>query len=132
MPKGNPVRLDQELMSCAALKGQLQHRSVAEQIEYWADLGQLVSNIISLETILSIRAGLAKLNVEEVDAQAIDPDLVFGNLEASRQNGTLKTVVNKSSVRYQTSEKYPGLLEKIDESGRIVFGQFNNGEFIPR
>jgi hypothetical protein len=38
-----PVRLQENLMQAAKLTGERFHRSTAEQIEYWADIGRKVS-----------------------------------------------------------------------------------------
>ena len=61
MPKAaSPVRLQQELMQAAALSGGRFHRSTAEQIEYWAEIGRQVANLLDPDTLLAIAAGLAR------------------------------------------------------------------------
>jgi hypothetical protein len=39
----SPIRLQEELMQAAESTAKRFHRSTAEQIEYWADLGRSVS-----------------------------------------------------------------------------------------
>ena len=55
----SPIRLQAEFMHAAALPGKCYHRSTAVQIEYWADMGRLISSFIDPDTLLSvqIRAG---------------------------------------------------------------------------
>ena len=47
----SPIRLQNELMVSAKAVGVLMHRSAAEQIEYWASLGQKVSELVSPQTL---------------------------------------------------------------------------------
>ena len=56
--------LQEALMRSAALAGALHHRSAAQQIEYWASLGQGVSSQLDPESLLDVAAGLARLKVE--------------------------------------------------------------------
>jgi len=128
----SPVRLQRELMESARVSGSVQHRSAAEQIEYWADLGRKVARIIDPEVLLAVEAGLARITVEQVQSPAVDPDAVFDALAADRRSGELGAAVAEiSPIRYQASREYPGLLEQIDAAGRVLVGQFVDGEFHP-
>ena len=125
----SPVRLQEELMKSAKLAGELFHRSAAEQVEYWADIGRSVSRMIDPEQIITIRAGLSRIKVEPVYVKPVNPEEVFRNLEIKREDGTLAQQVTTNSVKYQVSFSHPGYLERI-ENGTITIGQFNNGEFV--
>ncbi len=132
MPKAaSPVRLQAALMHAATIAGQRQHRSAAEQIEYWAGIGRSVSKIIDQDTLLEIASGLVRLRIEPVEPVAIVPEAVFSDLERDRKSGTLADSVTTSSVRYQVSTRHPGQLEQILPDGRVLIGQFHNGEFTP-
>ena len=128
----SPVRLQAELMQAATTAGQRQHRSAAEQVEYWASLGRSVANSVDPDSLLAVSAGLSRLKIEPVEVSAIDPDDVFAALESEREAGTLVDSVTSSSVRYQISAKHPGYLEQIAADGKITTGQFSNGVFTPR
>lgn len=127
----SPVRLQEELMRSAALAGARQHRSAAQQIEYWAALGRAVAGLLDPDRLLAVQAGLAQLKVEPVTASPISPEQVFAALEADRSHGVLAQSVSSASVRYQASVAYPGLLERIDADGRRTVGRFLNGAFQP-
>ncbi|MBL4712192.1 MAG: hypothetical protein JKX75_06800 [Gammaproteobacteria bacterium] len=74
MPKANsPIRLQSELMQAAALSGKRNHRSTAEQIEYWADMGRRVAFFIDPDALLSVQSGLAKIKVEPVNITPVNP-----------------------------------------------------------
>ena len=131
MPKSSsPLRLQEDLMQAATLTAERFHRSTAEQIEYWADLGRKVSTIIDPDTLLSLSAGLSQLKIEPVYDQPVNPDKVFNSLEAQREQGTLTHKVTNSSVKYQSSMTHSGCLEQIDQNGIITTGQFKEGQFI--
>ncbi len=128
----SPIRLQDELMQAASLTAKQYHRSTAEQIEYWADMGRQISQVINPDVLLSLTSGLVRLKVEEVEDRIIDPDDVFNALETERENGSLKDYVSTSAVSYQVCETHPGYLEQIDSSGKVTVGTFKNGEFFER
>lgn len=127
----SPVRLQADLMAAASTAGGLLHRSAAEQIEHWADLGRRIAGKISPEAIIEITAGLATIKVEQIVAQPIEPEAVFAALDVSRESGVLASQVTDSTVRYQASSTHPGMLERIAANGDVAVGQFNNGVFTP-
>ena len=127
----SPVRLQETLMQAAKLTGERFHRSTAEQIEYWADIGRKVSSVLDPDTLLSVTTGLAQVKVEPIYGKAIDPDDAFNLLEAQREQGTLTQAVTSSAIKYQSSLIQPGYLEQIDQEGNVLVGQFKNGVFVP-
>lgn len=133
MPKAaSPVRLQAELMESARVSGSVQHRSTAEQIEYWADIGRKVSRTVDPDTLLAVEAGLVRIVVEQVKSEAVDPSSVFSALDADRNSGKLASAITeKSPIRYQASRSKPGLLEQVDQKGSSINGQFVDGEFVP-
>lgn len=133
MAKANsPIRLEQSLMDTAASVAKAAHRSTAEQIEFWADIGRTLTQIVDAHTLLSIKAGTVRVLVEPVQAEAIDPDELFEQLDADRASGSLSQRVTGCDIRYQASAAHPGWLEKICTDGSRVPGRFENGIFQPR
>ena len=126
----SPVRLQDDLMKAAKLTGERFHRSTAEQIEYWADIGRKVSTVLDPDALISIATGLTQVKVEPIYGKPIDPDEVFNLLETQRQQGSLTQVVTSGAIKYQSSLTHPGYLEQIDQEGNVLVGQFKNGEFI--
>lgn len=55
------VCLQKSLVDAATVAGQQFHRSTAEQIEYWADLGRRVAAVLDPLKLAEIRAGIATL-----------------------------------------------------------------------
>lgn len=126
----SPIRLQDELMQAAALTAERFHRSTAEQIEYWAEMGRNVAQMLGPDDLLSISAGLAKITVEPVHSEPIDPAAVFQSLETERVDGALPQTITGSAIKYQISFIHPGYLEQIQPDGRIKTGKFQGGEFI--
>jgi len=127
----SPVRLQEELMESARVSGAVQHRSAAEQIEYWADIGRKVSRTIDPDILLAVEAGLARITVENVKSSAVDPESVFAALDSDRESGVLASAIaEQSPIRYQASKSNPGLLEQVGPTGKTGIGQFINGEFV--
>lgn len=133
MAKANsPIRLDQSLMDSATSVAKAAHRSAAEQIEFWADVGRTLTQIIDVHTLVSLKAGTVRLLIEPVQTEAVDPDALFAQLDADRANGALSQRVTGCEVRYQASTAQPGWLEQIRADGSRVVGRFEGGTFQPR
>ena len=126
----SPIRLQQELMDAATRSGKRLHRSAAEQVEYWADIGRTVASIVTPDTLLAVSTGLATLKVEPVMGAPVDPTQVFAQLERDRATGTLAKSAAGRGIRYQPSRNFPGSLERIDADGQITVGIFRSGKFI--
>lgn len=132
MPKAaSPVRLQSELMESAARAGALQHRSAAEQIEYWAALGRQVARVLDPDTLLDLAAGAVRLHLEPVITPSVPPEQVFAAVEADRASGNLANAVTRAPLRYQSAACAPGLLEQIAADGTKVVGCFRDGVFTP-
>lgn len=127
----SPIRLQDDLMQAATLTAKRFHRSTAEQIEYWAELGRSVSSTLDPDVLSSVVSGLTKIKVEPIHSPSIDPADVFNALEQEREKGTLTSTVTQSAIKYQASTTHPGYLERIDANGNTV-GMFENGQFIPK
>lgn len=133
MPKAStPLRITAELLRRAAEAAPRFHRSTAAQVTYWAELGERVSALLDPNVLDQVQAGIARLRVEPVLGEPIDPAPVFAALEAERSAGTLPGRVTRDAVRYQASHAHPGWLERIDAAGGIELGRFRDGEFVPQ
>ena len=135
MPKSaSPVRLQEDLMQSASLAGSQLHRSAAEQIEYWASLGQQIAGFVNPQSLLAVAAGLARLRVEPIMAQPVASESVFAAVESERRSGALSRKVTQAAIRYQASRTHPGYLEQIDANGLRTLGTlgtFRQAVFVP-
>lgn len=131
MAKHTAIRLDNSLMIAAKNAAAVHKRTAVEQIEYWAELGKNLSRYIDPETLIACSTGLAKLKVERIESKPVNPEAVFEQLEQSREQGNLHQAVTASRFRYQASDDYPGMLERLDAKGKKTVGSFSNGVFTP-
>ena len=127
----SPLRVQEDLMQDAIVMGKLHHRSAAKQIEYWASVGRMLSNVLTPDILLNIASGASRLSVEPVVTPPVNPDDVFSDLERDRESGVLPTLVTSANVRYQSCVSHPGKLEQISADGNVTVGQFSNGIFTP-
>ncbi len=125
----SPIRLQTELMQAAKLIGEQEHRSAAEQVEYWASLGRKIARLVNPDALLEVAAGLARIKVEPTVGQPVDPKAVFAAVEARRLSGTLAQEVTTATTIYQASTTHPGYLEQLDKQGNRAVGTFQNGVF---
>lgn len=126
----SPIRLQSDLMQSATAVGALMHRSAAEQIEYWASLGQKVSDILSPDVLLTISAGLTKISVSPTVDPVIDFDDVMLEVEMRTNSGELTQTIANNTVKYQVSVNRPNFLEQVQPNGTVIIGYFKNGEFV--
>ena len=127
----SPIRLQDELMQAAVLIGEQEHRSAAEQVEYWASLGRKIAQLVTPNTLLEVATGLARIKVEPTVGQPVDPKAVFTAVEVRRHSGTLTQEVTTATTTYQASPSHPGFLEQIDNQGNRTVGAFQQGVFTP-
>lgn len=129
MAKHTAIRLENSLMLAAKNAAVVNKRTAVEQIEYWAELGRNISRFVDPETLIACSSGLAELKVEKINARPINPTDIFAKLDLKRDSGELAKSITTTKVRFQASKEYPGLLEKIDETGVVTLGTFKNGLF---
>jgi hypothetical protein len=104
---------------------------MAKKIKHWANIGRQIATTLSPDSLLQESIDLALVRVEPVLAPDIDPDDLFNELEYLRDNGELNVDLSLSSVQYQISVQYPGMLEQIAADGATRVGRFENGTFLP-
>jgi len=127
----SPLRLDSALVAAAKRKGSINKRSAPKQIEYWAELGKAVEQVLDLNDAFAVIQGLKKLKVESVKSMTVDSAAVFDALEESRKSKKLAEEVTSAAVYFEASRIQPGLLDKVNTvTGERQTGRFNNGEFV--
>lgn len=124
------IRLNEQLVVQAQRAGALQHRTVPNQLEYWATLGKMISSRINMEDALAVLQGLKRVRVETIQSAAVDSGTVFAQLEADRENGFKDKPVTGAPFFFEASHSNPGLLDKVNTAtGERITGKFQNGVF---
>ncbi len=124
------IRLNTDLIFQAKAAAAVQHRSIPNQLEYWATLGRIISSVINIEDASAILQGLKQLRVEPVETISIDSDTVFNNLETDRAKGFADKPITSAPFYFEANQKRPGLLDKVNSlTGERKTGKFANGQF---
>ena len=106
----------------ARLTGRAVRRSIAGQIEFWANLGKAIEPLLQGNVAMALsRAGTAKALADCLDTV----DTAQGR---ERLDAYLET---RPYPHYEPATDNPGLLVRIDEDGTRTLGRFVNREFRP-
>jgi hypothetical protein len=117
-----PVKLSDGLVLDARVAGELQERSIAGQVEFWARLGR------SIETLLSGREVLAlcrNAQVQPLSACLQSVDTPVGRTRVAQH------LARQPFPHYEPHPEGRSLLMRIDEDGTRTVGRFVNRRFRP-
>jgi hypothetical protein len=117
-----PVRLSSALAQRAREAAAVEDRSLTEQVEHWARLGELVE------------AGLRGATVRRLKTASHDEDLPRRLAAADTVAGRRRTaaiVKSDGGVRYGTVAGDPTALVRIEADGRRTAGRLEDGRFVP-
>jgi hypothetical protein len=132
MGKAASIRINETLYSAADRAGHIQKRSIAKQVELWAELGKAVEHIIKIEDVFAVIQGLKKIEVTPIVSKRVESKSVIKSLEKSRKDGALKGMVTKAPVYFEGSKSSPGLIDRVvTKTGERQTGRFEGGKFIP-
>jgi len=119
---GQPVKLSDDLILDARLVAEVSERSIAGQIEYWAQLGRAIEFAVRPATALKLKR---RQPVPLVSERLRDIDTPAGRarVEAFLASGPFP--------HFEAAPGRPGLLVKIDEDGTRTVGRFIKRTFTP-
>ena len=119
---GQPVRISDELILEARLISEIDDRSIAGQIEFWAHLGEALEPLLQGVQVLALRrAGLVRplsACLESVDSE----------------EGRRRVIDHLNSLpfpHYEPVPDKPGILVRIEADGTRTEGRFINRRFTP-
>lgn len=118
---GQPVKLSDALVLDARLAAELQERSIAGQVEYWAKLGQAIDHLLTAPQVQALRRVGRKESLAERIASVDSPE--------GRER--LETYLAARPFPHYREGGSPGLLLRIDEDGTETLGRFVNRVFVP-
>ena len=115
-----PVKLSDELVLDARLTAEAAERSIAGQIEFWAQLGRALEPLLEGTRALALRRAGAVRSLSECLAQV--------DSEAGRQR-VASFLQSRPFPHFEPVPGAPGLLVRIDEDGTRTTGRFIGREF---
>lgn len=116
-----PVKLSDDLILDARLTGRIAERSIAGQIEFWAQLGRAIEPLLEGAHALALRQAGA--------ARALSECLETVDTDAGRQR-VREYLKSRPYPHYEPAEA-PGLLIRTDADGCRTVGRFVDREFRP-
>lgn len=117
-----PVKLSDELVLDARLTGEVAERSIAGQIEFWAQLGRAIEPLIEGVQALALRRAGSTVPVSQLLASVDSPE------------GRQRVAEYLQSRPYPHFEPAPGangMLVRVDANGTRTVGRFADGQFRP-
>ena len=115
-----PVKLSDELVLDARLTSKLSERSIAGQIEYWAQLGRAIEPLLEGAQVLALRRAGA---VQPLSACLASVDTPEGRERVAEY------LQNQPFPHYEPSPDAPGMLIRIEADGTRTRGRFVNRRF---
>jgi len=122
MQMSQPVKLSDVLVLDARLAGEVVERSIAGQVEYWAQVGRSVDLLLEGAQVLALRRSGATQSLSAL-LDSVDSPAGRGRVAAWLQS--------QPFPHYQPYLNVPGFLERIEEDGRRTVGRFVKRQFIP-
>lgn len=117
-----PVKLSDSLVLDARIAAKVVERSIAGQVEYWAKLGRAVEQLIQGPQAMALCRNAA--------ARPLSACLESVDSAAGRQR-VAEFLQSQPFPHYEPHPDEPGLLVRIEESGRRTVGRFVNRQFQP-
>jgi hypothetical protein len=129
-PVSKPVRLRPALYEAAMRQADIEHRSIAKQVDYWAEVGRWVTERTQPHRIYALLAGTAELKIEEKPSVPVSPANVLDDLAAAQDADTFALHIGEHEVIYDVAPGRPELIRRTDNDGTETFGTFVEGEFV--
>jgi hypothetical protein len=115
-----PVKLSDVLVLDARLIAEVEERSIAGQIEYWANLGRAVDPLLQGAQALAL--------CKKASAQPLSDCLNSVDSPAGRRR-LAAHLARQPFPHYEAAPSHPGLLVRIDADGQRTLGRFVNRQF---
>jgi hypothetical protein len=121
MATGVPVRLSAQLAERARKAAELQDRSLTQQVEHWARLGEIMEAAINGSTERRLKGASYDPKLKERIAAAEAPDA---------GHRTMEHVFSRGGPWYGTAPDDPTVVVRRNLDGSQTRGKIVNGEFV--
>jgi len=120
MAMSQPVKLSDALVLDARLTAEIAERSIAGQIEYWANLGRAIEPLLQGHQALALCKKAAAVPLSEC-LKSVDTPKGRERLE--------KYLDTAPYPHFEPAPGQRGLLVRTDENGKRTIGRFVNRQF---
>ena len=116
-----PVKLSDALVLDARIAGEVQERSIAGQVEFWAALGRSVEMLLEGRQVMALR----RSGSQEPLSRALS------SVETREGRRRLENVLaHRPFPHFEQSPNDPHLLVRIDADGSRTLGRFIHRTFV--
>lgn len=117
-----PLRIDGELIKEARISGSVFHRSIAQQVEHWANLGKVLESVLTVRSVAHVKILKKPVNLDRLLARA-------GSSAGKKR--TLALLAKKKGPLYGIKAARPNVLLQYQPNGTAMPGRMNKGAFVP-
>ncbi len=117
-----PVKLSDALVLDARLAAEVQERSIAGQVEFWAKLGRSVDGLLRGKQVQALR----EMGKQESLAERL------ASVDTSVGRARVEAYLESRPFPHYREGGQSGLLIRIDEDGTETLGRFVNRVFVPQ
>jgi hypothetical protein len=115
-----PVKLSDGLVLDARMTGELLERSIAGQVEYWANLGRALEKLLGTPQALALCRSAATKPISEC-LETVDSPEGRRRVKEHLREGPFP--------HYEAAPEGRGLIVRIEANGKRTLGKFKNREF---
>ena len=115
-----PVKLSDELVLDARVTSKLAERSIARQIEYWAQIGRAIEPLLQGAQALALRRAGSARPLSECLESVDSPD---------GRRRVMEHLERQPFPHYETAAEAPGMLVRIEADGTRTVGRFVDRQF---
>lgn len=123
-----PVKLPDALIEEARSAARREHRSLAGQIEHWAELGRAVEEDLTMHDLRAVRDRADRPAVAAGEGARLAQ--VFTNALSDGSRDAFARELSKRTT-YGTDPAFPGWIVRFEPNGQCTPGRFVNREFVP-
>ena len=129
---GKPVKVADALADAAKETAKLANRSMAKQIEHWAQLGRAVEQLVGTSDVVAFKAHLADpADRQKITQARASLEHLVQTLVDRSERDVAKTLI--SETREPVYEAVPGRADRVAQvwsDGRRVVGRFVGENFV--
>ena len=117
-----PVKLSDDLVCDARTTAELSCRSIAGQIEFWAQLGRALDPLLRGDRVSALLQSGQHRSLKAAVSAVDSP---------GGRRRVADLLQQRPFPHYEPVEDSPGSLRRIEEDGTVTIGRFANRVFVP-
>ena len=120
MYMGQPVKIGDSLVLDARMAGEVEHRSIAGQIEFWAHLGEALEPLLQGMQVMAL---MRSRSAQPLSASLESVDSAVGRRRVADH------LKSRPFPHYEPAPGRPGFLVRTEADGTRTVGRFINRRF---